>query len=286
MRTGEAVDAVLQIIAGLDAAQQTGILHRDVKPSNCFRDSDGKVKIGDFGLSISTTVRLESNLTETGALFGTPAFSSPEQLRGDELTVRSDIYAVGVTLYYLLTGRMPFEGATVVQLLATILERKPESPCKWRGEIPKGLGRAVLRCLEKDPSRRFGSYARLRTALHCYASVPAAPATLGRRFLAGCIDLPLALTVSFKLAALPPISPLASAGAFYVMMALWFALPEAIWGASAGKAILGLRVISPGRNQPGWARVFLRAAVFLAAVSVVDLSAAFVFSERDRKSVV
>src|SRR5258708_11027983 len=99
----EAVNAVLQIIAGLEAALQLGILHRDIKPSNCFVDSDGTVKVGDFGLSISTAVRTESNLTQTGAMFGTPGFSSPEQLRGDELTVRSDIYAVGVTLYYLLT---------------------------------------------------------------------------------------------------------------------------------------------------------------------------------------
>ncbi|MDB6123702.1 MAG: prkC 11 [Pedosphaera sp.] len=114
MTVSEAVDTTLQIITGLEAAQQIGILHRDIKPSNCFINHDGTVKIGDFGLSISSTVRTESNLTETGVMFGTPAFSSPEQLRGDELTVRSDIYSVGVTLYQLLTGRMPFEAANVV----------------------------------------------------------------------------------------------------------------------------------------------------------------------------
>src|SRR5260370_6093734 len=116
-------------------------------------------------------------------MFGTPAFSSPEQLRGDELTVRSDIYSVGVTLYYLLTGRMPFEGEHIVQLLATVLECPAESPAKWNGAIPKGLCRAVLRCLEKPAQARFPTYAKLRQGLLPYASgFDAQPATLGRRF--------------------------------------------------------------------------------------------------------
>src|ERR1041385_8173909 len=121
MSASEAVDCLLQVITGLEAAQQAGILHRDIKPSNCFFGSDGTVKIGDFGLSIATDVRTESNLTAAGTLFGTPAFSSPEQLRGDELTFHTDIYAVGATLYYLLTGQTPFEGANPVQLFVTSL---------------------------------------------------------------------------------------------------------------------------------------------------------------------
>ncbi len=106
----EAVDAVLQIIAGLEVAQRIGILHRNVKPSNCFVDADGTVKIGDFGLSISTAVRTETALTAAGSFLGTPAFCSPEQLRGEELNARSDMYSVGATLFYLLTGRTPFAG--------------------------------------------------------------------------------------------------------------------------------------------------------------------------------
>src|SRR6185503_2051712 len=101
----------------------------------------------------------------TGSIMGTPTFSSPEQLRGEELTARSDIYAVGVTLYFLLTGRTPFEAPNVVQLLATVLEKRPESPRKWRKEIPTGLSGAILRCLEKDAGERFANYAQLREAL-------------------------------------------------------------------------------------------------------------------------
>src|SRR5512133_2765158 len=89
MPASQAVDAVLQIISGLEAAQRVGILHRDVKPSNCFVDAVGAVKIGDFGLSISTALRTEPALTSTGSFLGTPGFCSPEQLRGEELNVRS-----------------------------------------------------------------------------------------------------------------------------------------------------------------------------------------------------
>ena len=118
-----AVDAVLQIIAGLEVAQRVGIIHRDVKPSNCFVDADGTVKIGDFGLSISTAVRAETALTASGNFLGTPAFCSPEQLRGEELNARSDIYSVGATLFYLLTGHTPFQSKNVVALIATVLEQ-------------------------------------------------------------------------------------------------------------------------------------------------------------------
>ena len=135
---GETVDAVLQIVEGLEAAQRVGILHRDVKPSNCYVEENGAVKIGDFGLSISTAVRTEPALTATGAFLGTPAFCSPEQLRGEELNARSDMYSVGATLFYLLTGHTPFEAKNMVQLLATVLEQYPPSPRQFRPEIPKG----------------------------------------------------------------------------------------------------------------------------------------------------
>jgi serine/threonine protein kinase len=97
LSTEDAVAAILQIIGGLEAAAAAGVLHRDIKPANCFVELDGTVKIGDFGLSLSTLARdrSRSQLTQSGAFMGTPAFASPEQLRGDDLDVRSDIYSVG-----------------------------------------------------------------------------------------------------------------------------------------------------------------------------------------------
>jgi eukaryotic-like serine/threonine-protein kinase len=276
LRIGEAVDCVLQIVEGLEAAQRIGILHRDIKPSNCYVGEDGTVKIGDFGLSISTTVRTEPSLTATGAFLGTPAFSSPEQLRGDELTARSDMYSVGATLYYLLTGRTPFEAANMVQLLATVLERRAPSPTEFRSEIPRGLAKAVLRCLEKEPGERFKSYADLVRALAPYSSAAPTPATLGLRFLAGVIDMTVLSLAGFVLMLLVYGSPTAfmdvamqgsprmafQALGWSSVAFIYYALCEGLWGAAVGKAICRLRVVGSDRNAPGVGRALLRALVF------------------------
>ena len=103
------------------------MLHRDVKPANIFFGNDGQLKVGDFGLSIPVEAREETytQLTTTGSLVGTPAYASPEQLSGERLDVRSDIYAAGATLYYLLTGRAPFGQTNLVKLLTLITHEIP-----------------------------------------------------------------------------------------------------------------------------------------------------------------
>lgn len=280
LRISEAVDCILQVISGLEAAQKTGILHRDIKPSNCFIENDGTVKIGDFGLSLATAVRTDSMLTETGVYLGTPAFSSPEQVRGDELTVRSDIYAVGVTFYNLLTGRMPFEARNMVQLLATVLEKAAESPTRHRREIPRGLAQAVMRCLEKDPLKRYKDYAELRQALLPYASTAPTPATLGRRALAGLVDFAvlgmfasavnltaMMLTGGAMVWRKTSLQPVQIAVTFLLMI-LYYALPEGLRGASLGKWICGLRVTGLDRNVPGVAKALARAGLYVLLPSL------------------
>jgi uncharacterized RDD family membrane protein YckC len=275
----EAVDSVLQIIAGLEAAQRIGILHRDIKPSNCFRDTDGTVKVGDFGLSISTSVRTEPALTAKGMFLGTPAFCSPEQLRGDELNVRSDMYSVGATLFYLLTSRTPFEGKNSVQLLATVLEQRAPSPAKFRPGIPSGLARIVLRCLEKMPGDRFKGYQELSRALAPYSSVAPTPATLGLRCAAGIIDhflLSMISTFAMFLVGQGPFDFLNLAGRsapkvaiivapVLAFSALYFTFLEALWGATIGKTICRLRVVGPDGNVPGFRRAFIRALIYVGA---------------------
>jgi uncharacterized RDD family membrane protein YckC len=279
----EAVDVILEIIDGLEAAAKVGVLHRDVKPSNCFVDGDGTVKVGDFGLSISTTARGETHLTQAGSLLGTPAFASPEQLRGDELDIRSDIYAVGTTLFYLLTGCTPYDAESLVKLLATVLEQPPPSPKKFRPGIPQGLARAVTRCLSKHPSDRFRTYAALREALMPYNSTAPTPATLALRVVAGVIDHGI-WTVAVLLAqwawvgdfdalvdpkrmATPAFA--AWVGIATVLNALYFALPEGLLGASPGKALLRLRVVDRDRRLIGVPRALLRTAIFLLVPNVI-----------------
>jgi eukaryotic-like serine/threonine-protein kinase len=273
----EAVDAVLQIIAGLEAARRIGILHRDIKPSNCFRDADGTVKIGDFGLSISTAIRTEPALTSAGAFLGTPAFCSPEQLRGDELNVRSDMYSVGATLFYLLTGRTPFEAKNTVQLLATVLEQRAPSPKKFRPAMPQGLAKAILRCLEKQPGERFRNYQELGKALAPYNSTAPTPATLGLRFLAGAIDhlvLSAVCTALLLLAGGSPMMFLNLASKKSPMLLtivlptlagalLYYGLLEGLRGAAVGKAICRLRIVGPDRNVPGVGRALVRAMMYV-----------------------
>ena len=274
---GAAVDAILQVIAGLEAAQAIGILHRDIKPANCFEDTDGTVKVGDFGLSISTAARGDTNITMHGQFLGTPAFCSPEQLRGEELNVRSDMYSVGVTLFFLLTGRTPFEGKNMVQLLANVIEKPAPSPKTLRAEVPQGLANAVLRCLQKQAGERFKSYDEFRQALAPFSSDAPVPAPLALRFVAGATDHFLISGVSMvagflALGGLATYSNpdayrspkmLAAMAAGFVAWLFYYALLEGRCGASVGKMIFRLRVAGPDRNPPGVRKAFARAFLYL-----------------------
>ena len=169
----DAVDIISQILLGLEAAHARGVLHRDIKPANCFIEPDGTVKLGDYGLSVSTGPRDEA-LTREGAMVGTPAFASPEQLRGEKLDERSDIYAVGVTLFFLLTGEMPFRGKNVVQLMINVLEQPAPRIDSLRHDLPAGIVNVVAKCLSKRRSRRYRDCGRLRRALAPFSSNPPA----------------------------------------------------------------------------------------------------------------
>ena len=191
LKPPEAVDAILQLIAGLDAAAAAGILHRDIKPSNCFLDSRGQVKIGDFGLSISTLALTEPTLTRTGTFMGTPAFAAPEQLRGEALDVRSDIYAVGATLFYLLTGRAPIEEteSQTRTSRASLRNRRPHRGSCRRRSHQDSPPSSFAASQKHGTSGRFMTYAALTEALEIFSSKAIPPAPLGLRFAAGTLDL-------------------------------------------------------------------------------------------------
>lgn len=269
-----AVDAILQVVAGLEAAQAIGVLHRDVKPANCFVDTDGTVKVGDFGLSVSTLARQESHLTMTGSFMGTPAYASPEQVRCDTLDVRSDIYAVGATLYFLLTGKAPMDEGQLGKMLAAVLEKAPTPPRQLCKAIPRDLERIVLRCLEKDPIRRYQDYSSLRAALEPFTSAAPAPATLGLRLAAGLIDETLfaMFGMLFLMPAVtqwgfPATSVRVELASQFVSL-VYFAVLEGFGGASVGKRLCGLKVVRPGMGRPGPWVALLRAAVYSLPGSV------------------
>ena len=279
-----AVDAVLQVVAGLDAAAAIGILHRDVKPSNCFVHGDGRVLVGDFGLSVATSSRGES-ATDRGTILGTPGFASPEQLRGDALDVRSDIYAVGATIFYLLAGRAPFDDQSTTALMARVASEPPPSLIAIRPDVPRRLGLLVAKCLAKTPDERYPGYPALVAALEPFSSARLKSAPRVRRLLAGWIDLyvvalpMLAIKTYFGLQLLNPSNPAAAVIAGVtatVVMILYYGLFEGRLGATPGKAIFGLRLVDAANVPPGLARAALRALAFGLPLQAITRIVTFV----------
>src|SRR4051812_36924737 len=276
MTAAAAVDAIVQVIGGLDAAASIGILHRDVKPSNCFVHRDGRVLVGDFGLSVAATGHGASR----GTILGTPGFASPEQLRGDALDVRSDIYAVGATLFYLLAGRPPFDDRNTTDLLTKVASQPAPSLASLRPDLPRRLTHVVSRCLAKLPQERFADYAALAAALAPFSSARLRHAPIVQRALAGWIDsnlVALPTVGAVWLLGLQVYSPSHMGGALLAgaiataMMVLYYGLLEGHWGAAAGKAILGLRVVDADHVAPGVSRGIRRALAFALPAQAILL---------------
>ncbi|MBS2014016.1 MAG: protein kinase [Deltaproteobacteria bacterium] len=169
----EAVAYILHACEGLAEAHSLGIIHRDLKPGNLFLTVgvDGKplVKVLDFGISktIDRSITGEAaSLTKTEMLLGSPLYMSPEQMRSSKhVDERADIWALGAILYEMLTGTVPFLADTIMGLCFAVAQEQPKSPQEKRPDIPDGLCAAILRCLEKDPAKRWANVAELAQAI-------------------------------------------------------------------------------------------------------------------------
>jgi hypothetical protein len=192
----DAVRIALGVASALEAAHRRGIVHRDVKPGNILIE-DADVKVTDFGIARAVS---EASMTVTGTTLGSVHYFSPEQARGDEVTGRSDVYALGIVLYEMLTGRRPFEGDSAAGVALKRLTEDPLPPTAHR-PLPVGLSAIVMRALERDPDKRFpdaGSFAealrvwqRNPEALPDSAGLPAAAAAAGASGVAAPPPAPL-----------------------------------------------------------------------------------------------
>jgi len=153
-----------KVCRAVDFAHRRGILHRDLKPENILLDADGTPYVTDFGLA--KKVEGDSNLTQSGAIVGTPSYMAPEQARAEKgPTTAVDVYALGAILYELLTGRPPFRGSNVMDTVLQVLNREPVNPQAVNPKADRDLSLVSLRCLEKDPAKRYESAAALADEL-------------------------------------------------------------------------------------------------------------------------
>lgn len=173
LECAEIVEIAVQVADALEAAHEKGITHRDIKPSNVMINSRGQVKVLDFGLakmskpssltqSSDVTTQLQ---TEIGVVMGTIHYMSPEQALGRELDHRTDLFSLGVVLYEMTAGRLPFSGTTATEIIDRILHSQPDAVSRFNYSVPDELERIIGKCLEKDPERRYQSARELRVDL-------------------------------------------------------------------------------------------------------------------------
>ena len=152
----EVISITLQVSAGIEAAHNNGIIHRDIKPQNIIISKEGKVKVTDFGIAKATT----SNTISTNAM-GSVHYTSPEQARGGFSDIRSDIYSLGITMFEMITGQLPFDGETTVSIAIKHLQEDIASPSELVPDIPYSLERIILKCTQKSADRRYQNMGEL-----------------------------------------------------------------------------------------------------------------------------
>jgi uncharacterized RDD family membrane protein YckC len=278
---GEAVRKIMDVIEGLEEAHKLGVIHRDVKPSNCFLDAEGRVKVGDFGLSKSL-LGSDAELTRTGSFLGTPHYASPEQIKGEPIDARSDVYSVAATLYYLLTGKPPHQAGDATVTLARIVSDDAASIRSIRPDVWTALDQVVMRGLERDRRRRYRSLEEFREALAPFLPGRVALGRFGLRAGAYAIDAVLcAIVINLLLLAFVEFGPKRPyywhTGFRYhawhfelftlLVWLVYFGLFEGLGPATLGKRLFRLRIASIARGGAAtFGQAIIRLSVFAAIV--------------------
>ena len=239
---GKAISISKQVCDGLAEAHRLGVVHRDLKPSNIMIDKDGNARIMDFGIARSLEAK---GITGAGMMIGTPEYMSPEQVEGKEVGPRSDIYSLGIVLYEMMTGRVPFEGETPLAIALKHKGEMPRNPKELNAQVPQDLSRVILRCLEKEKEKRYQSAEEVRSELaNIEKGIKTAERILPER-------KPLTsrqITVTFGVKKLL-IPALAVTGLVVLAILIWRLLPKK--EAAAGPKIENSLAVISFENQTG-----------------------------------
>jgi serine/threonine-protein kinase len=229
-----AVSIMRQTAAALQRAGEAGIVHRDIKPENILLTRKGEVKVADFGLSRCLDGDKPLNLTQSGVTMGTPLYMSPEQVEGKPLDSRTDIYSLGVTCYFMLAGRPPFEGATAFEVAMKHARDEPPPLASIRPDLPEALCGVVHKMLAKDPAQRYQTGKELLRDLARVRERLAGQTLLVARASLAMDDPPAAATSALPAGATTAPMPRPSRRiAWLVALALSVALAAAAGGAAA-----------------------------------------------------
>ncbi|HWC27453.1 MAG TPA: Stk1 family PASTA domain-containing Ser/Thr kinase, partial [Solirubrobacteraceae bacterium] len=196
----QAVELTVQILRAARFAHRRGVIHRDFKPQNVIVDDEGRAKVTDFGIARAGA----SDMTQTGSIMGTAQYLSPEQAQGHAVTARSDLYSIGIILYELLTGRLPFEAETAVTIALKQVTEAPVPPAQLNPAVTPELEAVVLRALAKDPNDRFADADEFIAALEAAALRMPSPAAIAAA-AAAATALPAVTMGTGALAPPPPL---------------------------------------------------------------------------------
>ena len=245
---GQAIAIARQVCDGLEEAHKLSVVHRDLKPQNIMIDKEGNARIMDFGIARSLTGK---SITGAGVMIGTPEYMSPEQVEGRDVDQRSDIYSLGVILYEMVAGRRPFDGETALSIAHKQKYEAPEDPRKINPQIPEGLARVILKCLEKDKAARYESARALDAALAgIEEGLPTTEKVVPKRKSVTTRDI----TVTFNVRKLvvPALAVLVlAAGAFVLTTVIGGKKPAPAAASSSGKPSVAVMYFENQTEKPG-----------------------------------
>jgi len=277
-----AISIAKQVCEGLSEAHRLRVVHRDLKPSNIMIDKEGNVRIMDFGIARSLKGK---GITGVGVMIGTPEYMSPEQVEGKEIDQRSDIYSLGVILYEMVTGRVPFEGDAPLSIAMKHKSEPPPNPKELNVQIPEDLSNLILRCMEKDKEKRYQTAEGLLSELtKIEKGIPSTERILPRKRPVTSKEI----TVQFNLKKLfiPALAVIAIA---IIGIAVWQLIPKKetapVQPSKPRIAVLPFEDLSPQKDQEyfcdGLAEELINALTHVKGLDVVARYSSFSFKDKD-----